>query len=54
MSGASSGIPRAAYYLVNGIMTLFFAAILFALVPWIRRRMASVEIQAPDAVPAAH
>ena len=51
---AMGDLSDATYYLVNGIMTLFFAAILFALVPWIRRRMASVEIQAPDAVTAAH
>jgi hypothetical protein len=34
-------------------VTLFLAAILIALVPWIRRRMASVEIGVEGA-PAAH
>ncbi|EWT02379.1 diguanylate cyclase [Intrasporangium oryzae NRRL B-24470] len=39
-------LPDSQYYAVLGIMTLAFTAVLFALVPWISRRMAAVERQA--------
>ena len=41
---AMDGLPDSQYYVVNGIMTLGFTAVLMALVPWIRRRMASAEV----------
>lgn len=44
------GLPDSQYYTVLGVMTLAFTAVLFALVPWISRRMAAVERRA---VPAA-
>jgi POT family proton-dependent oligopeptide transporter len=48
---AMEGMPDSEYYLVLGAMTLVFTAVLGALVPWIRRKMAAVETQR---VPAAH
>ncbi|WP_076263043.1 peptide MFS transporter [Intrasporangium flavum] len=41
---AMDGLPDSQYYVVNGVMTLAFTAVLMALVPWIRRRMASAEV----------
>ena len=41
------GLSDSQYYLVNGIITLVVAGALFALVPWIRGKMASAEETAP-------
>jgi POT family proton-dependent oligopeptide transporter len=48
---AMEGLPDSQYYFVLGFMTLAFTVVLAALVPWIRRKMASVEAQR---VPATH
>ncbi len=46
------GLSDSQYYLVNGVITLVVAGALFALVPWIRTKMASAEQTAPAV--AAH
>ncbi|MFV0457774.1 MAG: peptide MFS transporter [Actinomycetales bacterium] len=43
---AMDNLTNAQYYLVNGVMTLVFAAILMALTPWIRSKMADAEAEA--------
>jgi len=45
---AMGGLGNAAYYVVNGVITLVVAGVLFALVPWIRRRMATAELHSTD------
>ena len=40
---AMKTMPDSQYYLVNAAMTLVVAGLLFALVPWTRRKMADVE-----------
>jgi POT family proton-dependent oligopeptide transporter len=44
-----AGLSDSTYYLVNAVIALGFAAIMFALVPWIRRKMASAEIGGHEA-----
>ncbi|MBM6402013.1 peptide MFS transporter [Phycicoccus sonneratiae] len=43
---AMDGLGDSAYYVVNGVATLAVAAVMWALVPWIRRRMSSAEVVA--------
>jgi POT family proton-dependent oligopeptide transporter len=40
---AMDGLGDAAFYVVNGLITLVIAGVLLALVPWIRRRMSTAE-----------
>ncbi|MCA0437217.1 MAG: oligopeptide:H+ symporter [Austwickia sp.] len=40
---AMKNVPDSQYYLVNAAMTLVVSGLLFALVPWTRRKMADVE-----------
>ena len=47
---AMGGLSDAAYYLVNGVITLVVAGVLLALVPWIRRKMSTAEVHTRDAV----
>jgi len=49
---ALGGLSDSTYYLVNAIITLVVAGILLALVPWIRRKMATAELH--TATPSAH
>ena len=46
---AMGGLSDAAYYLVNGVITLVVAGVLLALVPWIRRKMSTAELHATGA-----
>ena len=50
---AMGGLPDSQYYLVLAVITLVVAGVLFALLPWIRRKMATAELTHPikDAVP---
>lgn len=41
---AMDGLGDSAYYLVNGVATLTVALAMWALVPWIRHRMAGAEV----------
>ncbi|MDN5790355.1 MAG: peptide MFS transporter [Micrococcales bacterium] len=41
-------LPDSQYYLVNAVITIAVAIVLFAMVPWIRTRMASAELARPD------
>ncbi len=50
---AMGDLPDSQYYLVNAIITIAVAIVLFALVPWIRKRMASAEPARPDGELAA-
>jgi amino acid/peptide:H+ symporter len=51
---AFAGLSDATYYLVNAVITLVVAGVLFALVPWIRRRMASAEVHTGAVTTSAH
>ncbi len=41
---ALGDLSDSTYYLVNAVITLVVAGVLFALVPWIRRKMATAEL----------
>ncbi|WP_347352372.1 oligopeptide:H+ symporter [Intrasporangium sp.] len=45
---AMRGMPDSQYYLVNAVIALAVAVVIFAMVPWIRRKMATAELGAPD------
>ncbi|WP_343990328.1 peptide MFS transporter [Terrabacter terrae] len=49
---AMDGLPNSQYYVVNGVITLVVTGVLFALVPWIRRRMATAELHSTGATSA--
>lgn len=40
---AMDGLGDSAYYVLNGVVTLVIAAVMLALVPWVRTRMATAE-----------
>ena len=50
---AMKTMPDSQYYLVNAALTLMVAGLLFALVPWTRRKMADVEADQRAGVEAA-
>jgi POT family proton-dependent oligopeptide transporter len=51
---AMGSMSDSTYYLVNGVITLVVAGALFALVPWVRRRMDSAELHQDSLAGSSH